>query len=311
MPKGPSWAPVAMAIFRRSTTNSLRQGWQVAFYREAAEVLSTSFKAKGGSVSTDLGGRIPRESKLFTELVADERRASIFAPTAADDADTAAHLAALLEFYQELKAPTPDENAVSAAADSFVKGDDPMRVHRQLYAASELLDRKLALPKVVELAKAAVENVDVAVGSPSASTAVMAGELYSPRAIAATRGEYVNVPDVPRATLSAIVRGRIEDMMGWAAYQTGATDDAVLHLRRAGERSAGGQCLVAGQHLASRQPLSHCRAKMPRPSMLTSGATRARRRMHSGTRSLTPYIGESMDRLTASSIRSAKIPPKP
>ena len=203
------------------------------YYREAAAGLATSFAVRDGQVTTALGGRVLRGSKEFIDLVADERRASIFAPVAADDPDMSARLTALLAFKTALDVERPDEKAVAAAADEFAKGDDRMQVHRQLYAASELLERKIALQTAVELAKAAVPGVEAGLTSPTASTAVMANELYSPRAIAATRGEYINVPEVPRATLSSIMRGRIEDIIGWASYQNGSSDEAVIHLRRA------------------------------------------------------------------------------
>ena len=117
------------------------------YYREAAAGLATSFAVKDGQVTTALGGRVPRGSKEFIDLVADERRASIFAPVSADDPDTSAHLAALLAFKQALDAEQPDEKAVAAAADDFAKGDDRMQVHRQLYAASEMLEKKVAASK--------------------------------------------------------------------------------------------------------------------------------------------------------------------
>jgi tetratricopeptide (TPR) repeat protein len=203
------------------------------YYREAAEGLSDTFSIKDGQISTTLGGHVARESKTFIELLGDERRASIFAPTADDEPDTAARLAALLDLQQKLAAADTDEKDVSSAADEFAKGADAMQVHRQLYAASRLLEKKVALPKAIELAKAAVAGVDAGLTVPSVSTAVMASELYMPRATAAARGEFLNVPEVPRATLSAIIRGRIEDVIGWAQYQSGANDEALIHLRRA------------------------------------------------------------------------------
>ncbi|MFL6374123.1 MAG: tetratricopeptide repeat protein [Pyrinomonadaceae bacterium] len=206
---------------------------EAGYYREAAEGLSLSFTIKDGQLSTALGGRVPRESKSFIQLLEDERRASIFAPTAADDADTAQHLAALLELKLALDAPQPDEKNISAAADDFVKGEDGMQAYRQIYAASAMVEKKVALQKAADLAKGAVSGIDAALAAPSASTAVMANELYRPRAMAGTRGEYVNVPDVPRATLSSILRGRIEDLIGWSSYQSGTSDEAVVRLRRA------------------------------------------------------------------------------
>ena len=54
------------------------------------------------------------------------------------------------------------ESAISEATDEFVKGDDKMKVHRQIFAANQLLESKKALPKVLELTKGAVSGVDSA-----------------------------------------------------------------------------------------------------------------------------------------------------
>lgn len=203
------------------------------YYREASEELKKSFKIQDGVIHANLGGRLPRESKNFTELVGYERRASIFAPTAADSPENAAKLTALLTFKQELDSAEPKAETAAAAADEFIKGDDKMKVHRQIFAASQLLDKKVALSKVVEISRYATSFVDAGLDVPNASVAVMADELYENRSIAAARGEYINVPAVPRATLSAILRGQIEELNGWANYQLDATNEAVIRLKRA------------------------------------------------------------------------------
>jgi tetratricopeptide (TPR) repeat protein len=202
-------------------------------YREAAEELAHSFSVKDGMIQARLGGRVARESKYFTELVGYERRASIFAPTAADNPENAAQLRALLELKQELDAVTPNVDMVTQAADDFVRGDDKMKVHRQVFAATQLLDKKTALPKVLEIVKAAPQSLDAGLDVPDASTAVLASELYESRKIAAAREDYVTVPAVPRATLSSVLRGRIEDITGWAYYQMDDPMQAAVHLRRA------------------------------------------------------------------------------
>ena len=203
------------------------------YYREAAEELAKSFSVKDGTVHTNLGGRVPRDAKNFTELIGFERRASIFAPAAAEKPEAATKLFQLLAFKQELDAPTPRPDAVAKAVDEFVGGDDRMKVHRLIFAASQLLDKKIALPKVVELAKAATANVEAGLDIPNASTAVMAGEMYENRSLAETRGEYLTVPDVPRITLSTILRGQIEELSGWATYQLDDPAEAAVRLKRA------------------------------------------------------------------------------
>ncbi|MFN0277435.1 MAG: hypothetical protein ACKVRN_02420 [Pyrinomonadaceae bacterium] len=202
-------------------------------YREAVEELSKSFSVNDGVIRANVGGRVPLESKDFTELVGFERRASIFAPTAADNPDNAAKLKALLEFKQELSSPELKVESLTTTSDNFIQGDDKMKIHRQIFVASELLDKKIAFPKVVEITKAATSNVDAGLDIPEPATTVMASELYESRAIAAARGQYVNVPQVPRSTLLSVLRGRIEEISGWAYYHMDDAAQASVHLKRA------------------------------------------------------------------------------
>jgi hypothetical protein len=48
-----------------------------------------------------------------------------------------------------------------------------------------------------------------------------------------TRNELIRVPDVSRSTLSSILRGRIEEIAGWALYYQNNAPEAVIRLRRA------------------------------------------------------------------------------
>lgn len=199
-------------------------------YREAADELAKHFTVKDGTVSGKLGGRIARDSKQFDELVGLERRASIFAPAAADTSENAARLVSLLEFRQALDGT--DIERLGRAAEEFVRGEDRMKTHRQIFAASQLVGKK-APAKAIEIARAARAGIDAALDVPAASVAVMASELYETRAIADAAGQYVEVPDVPKATLEAIVRGRIEDIIGTAQYHQDEREDAIASLKRA------------------------------------------------------------------------------
>ncbi|MEO7674077.1 MAG: tetratricopeptide repeat protein, partial [Pyrinomonadaceae bacterium] len=205
----------------------------LGFYREAVEELQKSFALKDGSIQTRLGGRVVREEKNFTDLLAYERRASIFEPAAADDPETAAKLKSLFEITQKLNEPTPDEGELAALTDQFVKGDDKMKLHRQVYSATILLQKNLALSKALELVTAAVGNTDAGLDVSTPAAAVMASELYESRTVAFARNEIIVVPDVPRQTLSAILRGRIEELTGWTLYQQKSYPEAVVRLRRA------------------------------------------------------------------------------
>jgi tetratricopeptide (TPR) repeat protein len=202
-------------------------------YREAVEGLRGSFTVENNKIKVLLGGRVERADTNFTDLLAPERQASIFEPEASEDPQTVAVLKSLLAFDQELQASTVNEEALTATGDRFIDGDDPMKVHRQVYVASALLEKKIALPKVVELTRSAVSGTDAGLMTPSAAAAVMASELYESRMTALARDQYVHVPDVPRQTLSAILRGRIEELAGWALYQQGKSADSVIRLRRA------------------------------------------------------------------------------
>ena len=203
------------------------------FYREAAEELKKSFAVKDGSLETRLGGRVSMKGKNFIELLSLERRASIFELLSADSAENAEKLKSLFEFSQKLESADVNETVVSEAADEFIKGDDKMKVHRQIFAANRLLENKKAFPKVLELTKAAVSGVDGALEAANPSAAILADELYDSRRIALIRGQLILVPDVPRQTLLNIVRGRIEEISGWTLYQQGKTAEAVTRLKRA------------------------------------------------------------------------------
>lgn len=203
------------------------------FYREAAEDLRGIFAVKDGRIETNLGGRIPRNAGTFTELLADERRASIFEPRSADQADISAQLAALLAFDQAVNTDSPDADAAAAAAAKFANGSDVMQLHRQLYAASALLEKGVAPAASLELTRAAMSRVDDGIAVPQSSAAVMAAELYDARRSALLVDQFVIVPTIPKPTLSAIVRGRIEETAGWALFEQQNYAEAEVRLRRA------------------------------------------------------------------------------
>ena len=89
------------------------------------------------------------------------------------------------------------------------------------------------LAEAFEIAQAAVGKTDDALNAPSVSAAVLADELYESRTLAATRNQVVLIPEVPRQTLSAVLRGRIEEISGWTLYQQNKPAEAAIHLKRA------------------------------------------------------------------------------
>src|SRR6185295_3454486 len=115
-----------------------------SLYDEAAEVLMQSFSTKDGQIETRLGGQAVAHGSSFIELLAPERRASIFQSTAADTENNAKLLKALLMLATVINSEpggTINEENATAAAKEFAGGDDAARVHRQLYAASRLLQK--------------------------------------------------------------------------------------------------------------------------------------------------------------------------
>jgi tetratricopeptide (TPR) repeat protein len=206
--------------------------YKAGFYREAAEELSKSFEIEDGKISTLLGRRVERRSDSFADLVGAERRASIFEPSSAISAEDDARIKALFAMTRAVDYGEPTEKVV-AEANKFTAGDDRMNLYRKLYAADVILDKTDGAAKAVELAGDAIGKTDAALEAPSAGAAVMAGELYESRTLAEARGEFLIVPDVPKSTLSAILRGRVEDLAGRALYKQKKYDDALVRYRRA------------------------------------------------------------------------------
>ncbi|HEY0457907.1 MAG TPA: tetratricopeptide repeat protein [Pyrinomonadaceae bacterium] len=203
-------------------------------YREAAETLKRNFVInKEGAIETYLGNRILADAPGFTELLSLERRVALAEMKAADSEENANRLKALLEFNQKLEAADTPEDALERAADEFTKGGDNMRLHRQLFAASRLLQKKTAPSKVLELMQAAIGGVDAALNVASPSAAVLADEIYDSRQYAITQNLVVVVPEIPRQTLSAILRGRIEDTAGQAFFQQNNSAQSIVRLKRA------------------------------------------------------------------------------
>lgn len=205
-------------------------------YEQAAEVLSRAFTLKDGQLETRLGGRVSTRAADFLELLAPERRAGIFQATPADTAGNARVLKGLLAFTNALGAPggpAPDTAALASAQSDFLSGEDPMRVFRQLYAASRLLARDVELNTVFELADAAGAGVDAGLDEPVVTVAAMADELRDAHTRATANGTILPLGVVPRVVLANILRGRIEDLKGWALFNQNKGPEALVHIKRA------------------------------------------------------------------------------
>jgi tetratricopeptide (TPR) repeat protein len=220
-------------------------------YNEAFEELARSFMLKDGQLETRLAGRTHARADSFIELLAPERRASIFQANAADTEANARVIKGLLALHLALEtkpdatnagegsAPTTTTSSdvsiagIAAAANDFTSGADEMRAFRQLYAASRLVRRGVALQSVIELMDAARLNIEAAIDAPAATVATTADELRDARANAIAQGGTPDIPTLPRNAISNILRGRIEELTGMALLGQGKTTEAVTALRRA------------------------------------------------------------------------------
>ena len=212
----------------------------MGLYEEAAEVLRESFSIKDDQIQTYLAGHLLASDAGFLELLAPERRASIYQKTAADTPANAKTLKALMAFSAAISAEKVDESVAAATARDFAFGTDSMRAFRQLYAASRLLRRNVAMPTVLELAGEARKATDDALKIPTATMAVQADEFSALRARAIAAGNVPDVAEAPADVLAKILKGRIEDLIGWALLDQGKHEEAIAHLKLAAETLPSG-----------------------------------------------------------------------
>jgi tetratricopeptide (TPR) repeat protein/uncharacterized membrane protein YgcG len=209
----------------------------MGLYEEAGDVLRESFLIKDDQIEARLAGRLPARSVSFIELLAAERRASLYQFTAADTADNARILKALLTFSGTLsqagQGEKLDERAAVVSARDFASGNDHMRAYRELYAASRLIRNSVGLTAALELVEQAKRTLDDALATPAATLAVQADEYRELRATAISAGTTPDVPEAPRNVLTNILRGRIEDLTGWALFNQDKYAEAIVHLKRA------------------------------------------------------------------------------
>lgn len=206
---------------------------EAGFFKEAKDELRSTFEINNGNLSTRLGQRIEKSSGSFDELLAPERRASIFVHRGPAAGNAGERLKALFSFSLAVEDENSDEARLESAASNFIGSEDVMRPHRQIYAAARLLEAGRAPELAREIAMAATGGTETGLLAANPSAAVMADALYDGRRLAISRDQYVLVPEVPRQTLSAILRGRVEDLIGWSYLEEGNTEAAEVRLRRA------------------------------------------------------------------------------
>jgi tetratricopeptide (TPR) repeat protein len=208
----------------------------IGLFDDAAVALARSFSLKGGQIEALLAGRTAAHASSFIELLAPERRAVIFQSKPADTDANAKMLKALLALNTALNQPegsAASEDELAAIAKDFTAGDDAMRTFRQVYVAEKFVQKGVALSSVIDLMDQATSGVEAALSAPAATLAVQPDEYSDIRAQALTQGGTPRIPDAPRAALSGLLRGRIEDLAGVALFKLDKANDAVTRLRRA------------------------------------------------------------------------------
>ena len=210
----------------------------MGLYQEAVDVLRESFTVKDGQINTRLAGHVAASDTSFIELLAPERRAGIFQATSPDTAENAKMLKALLAFTTAI---TPadgekiNETAAVEAAQEFASGTDAMRAFRQIYAVNRLLRNGIGIPATLELLAAARKSFDDALNTQALTMAVQADEFQMLRARAIAAGTVPDVSEAPRDVLANILKGRIEDLHGWALFHQDQYPEALEHLKQAAD----------------------------------------------------------------------------
>ncbi len=210
----------------------------MGLYEEAVEVLRESFTIKEEKIHTYLAGHVPASEAGFLELLAPERRAGFYQATAADNAENAQHMKALLAFNAATAVPEGEkinEAAAVAAAKEFSSGTDGMRAFRQVYAASRLIRHGVGLDTALDLIAEAKKASDDALKVPVLTMAVQADEYRELRARSIAAGNVPDVGEAPREVMANILKGRLEDLHGWALFNQEKYTDAIAHLKQATE----------------------------------------------------------------------------
>lgn len=210
----------------------------MGLYDEAVEALNESFAIKDDQIQAYLAGTVRASESGFIELLAPERRASIYQSKAADNTANAKTLKALLAFST---ATTPGDNgkinesAAVDAAKEFAAGTDSMRTFRQMYAANRLLRNGVGATTALEFIADARKASETALKVPVLTLAIQAEEYRGMRASAISSGAVPDVAPAPADVLAKLFKGRLEDLEGWALFNQEKYPEAIAQLKQATE----------------------------------------------------------------------------
>lgn len=207
--------------------------YSLGYFREAAETVFRSYDLDGDLVVTYLGNRILADSDSFVDLIGLERRATVADPMFASEKEIESRLKSLMAFVKAISTEKPDQSSVLRAAEAFMAGDDDMRLHREIFIAGRLLQRGVATTEALTILRDSVGRVEVALKSSRAASATLADDIYEARRSAFSRGERVFTPKASEQVLGSVLRGRLEELTGFAFLIGGDPRQAIIRLRRA------------------------------------------------------------------------------
>jgi len=228
-----------LLIFARSLGDFPSLNYELAslrltlgYFREAAETVFRSYDLDDDLVISYLGNRILADSDSFADLIRLERRAVTLDPMFDAEPETESRLKNLMRFVKAVSSESPNQEIVIQTAEAFIAGDDSMRLHREIFIAGRMLQRDVAREYALAILRGAVGRIDGALKSPMAAPATLADDIYGARQVAFSKGERIFTPKATEQVLSAVLRGRVEELTGLALLLNGDAKQAIVRFRR-------------------------------------------------------------------------------
>jgi tetratricopeptide (TPR) repeat protein len=164
---------------------------------------------KEAKFSSTLGGVFEAEAATLDELLAPERRASIFIAKSLTSDEQFALAESLVRLDARLKSSSESDKELETLANVFVNAEGTRRAFRALYLAQRLSQSGIALPLAMKYADTALEQAET-VTAPDASVP--------------------EFPNYDREGRLAIFKGRAFDARGWSLFQLKRNKEAVAAL---------------------------------------------------------------------------------
>jgi len=206
---------------------------ELGYFREAAETIFRAYDLDDGLVISYLGNRVLADAESFSDLISLERRAVVLDSMSDPDPMIESRLKSLMFFVKAISLESPDISAVLKHGRDFIEGDDSMRLHREIFIAGRMLQRNIAIEESLAILRSAVPRVDDALKDPLSAPATLADDIYEARQAAFSRNQRIFTPRATLQVLGSVLRGRLEELTGFALLLNGDTKQAIVRFRRA------------------------------------------------------------------------------